>query len=100
MIFNGLIKRRFKGWWGRYNYITSAGLDTGLYICTLLIFFALILPQKVDPPQWFMNPPADPEATDINNAFNNLDTWGSAIKSTLAPGETFGPAPGEYGFTW
>jgi OPT family small oligopeptide transporter len=93
MFFNGFIKRRFKGWWGKYNYITSAGLDTGLYISTLIIFFALILPQKVNPPQWFMNPPADGNPN-ITNAFNNLDTNGAAIKLKVADGETFGPAPG------
>lgn len=91
IIFNGILKRRFKGWWGKYNYITSAGLDTGLYISTLVIFFALILPQKVNPPQWFMNPRADGNTT-ANNAFNNLDTNGAAIKSSVAPGHTFGPS--------
>lgn len=92
MFFNGFIKRRFTGWWGRYNYITSAGLDTGLYISTIIIFFALILPQQVNPPQWFMNPLANSSDTTTNNAFNNLDSWGQAIASTVAPGETFGPS--------
>jgi len=90
IFFNGFLKRRYRGWWGRYNYITSAGLDTGLYISTLVIFFALILPQRVNPPDWFMNPPSDGN-TDITNAFNNLDQHGKAIKLHLAEGETFGP---------
>ena len=100
MFFNGFLRRRFSGWWGRYNYVTSAGLDTGLYISTLLIFFALILPQKVNPPQWYMNPPANFNGTfdppDLANAFNNLDTMGSAIKSALDEGATFGPEPGSW----
>ncbi|RFU29829.1 hypothetical protein B7463_g6494, partial [Scytalidium lignicola] len=91
MFFNGILKRRYRGWWAKYNYITSAGLDTGLYICTILIFFALVLPKKVNPPQWFMNPPVNGDTT-ANNAWNNLDSFGSAIKSTLPPGETFGPS--------
>lgn len=90
IFFNGFLKRKFRGWWAKYNYITSAGLDTGLYIATLLIFFALVLPQKVNPPQWFMNPPADGNPN-ITNAFNNLDTNGAAVPLTLAEGETFGP---------
>ncbi len=90
MFFNGFLKRRFRGWWAKYNYITSAGLDTGLYISTIVIFFALILPQAVNPPQWFMNPPWDGNPN-VTNAFNNLDSWGAAIKSTVDPGETFGP---------
>ncbi len=98
MFFNGFIRRRFTGWWGKYNYVTSAGLDTGLYISTLVIFFALILPQQVNPPQWFMNPPASGEfdPPNQNNAFNNLDSKGKAIKIKLAEGETFGPPPGSW----
>lgn len=42
VFFNGFIKRKFRGWWAKYNYVTSAGLDTGLYIATLVIFFALV----------------------------------------------------------
>ena len=95
MFFNGFIKRRWRGWWGKYNYLTSAGLDTGLYLSTILIFFALILPQKVNPPQWFMNPPVDGNTT-INNAWNNLDSNGAAINTVLPPGETFGPAAGSW----
>ncbi|ORY58552.1 OPT oligopeptide transporter protein-domain-containing protein [Pseudomassariella vexata] len=95
IFFNGFIKRRFKGWWGKYNYVTSAGLDTGLYLSTIIIFFALVLPQKVNPPQWFMNPPADGNPN-ITNAFNNLDSNGAAIKLTVADGETFGPPPGSW----
>ena len=91
LFFNGFLKRKFRGWWAKYNYITSAGLDTGLYISTLIIFFALILPQKVNPPQWFMNPPADGNPN-ITNAFNNLDTNGAAIPLAVSGDETFGPA--------
>lgn len=90
IFFNGFLKRKFRGWWAKYNYITSAGLDTGLYIATLLIFFALVLPQKVNPPQWFMNPPADGNPN-ITNAFNNLDMNGAAVPLVVADGETFGP---------
>ena len=95
MFFNGFIRRRWRGWWGKYNYLTSAGLDTGLYLCTILIFFALVLPQQVNPPQWFMNAPVDGNTT-VNNAWNNLDSNGAAINSILPPGETFGPAPGSW----
>jgi len=94
MFFNGFLKRRYRGWWSRYNYITSAGLDTGLYIATIVIFFALVLPQKVNPPQWFMNPAVDGNPN-ITNAFNNLDSTG-AITKTLADGETFGPPAGSW----
>jgi hypothetical protein len=49
-----VIRNRHRNWWLTYNYVTSAALDAGLALCTLLIFFALILP-KVDPPKWWGN---------------------------------------------
>lgn len=53
-IFNRVIRNSKRGWWLTYNYITSAALDSGLAICTIIIFFALLLPQ-VNPPQWWGN---------------------------------------------
>jgi hypothetical protein len=36
------------------KYLTSAALDSGLIISTIVIFFAITLPQ-VTPPQWWGN---------------------------------------------
>ena len=38
-IFNFYIKRSWSGWWTKYNYVLSAGLDIGLAIGTIFIFF-------------------------------------------------------------
>lgn len=54
LTFNYFIRRRFNGWWKTYNYITAAALDSGLIICTIVIFFALTLP-GVQSPQWWGN---------------------------------------------
>lgn len=51
-IFNKYIKSKFRGWWLKYNYILSAGLDTGLAISTIIIFLCLSLPQ-VNAPEWW-----------------------------------------------
>ncbi|RDW75767.1 putative small oligopeptide opt family protein [Coleophoma crateriformis] len=75
--------------WG-VNYITSAGLDTGLYIGLFFVFF-IVQYNNLTVPQWFMNPRADGNPN-VTNAFNNLDSNGAAIKSTVAPGATFGPS--------
>ena len=80
LTFNYGIRRRFKGWWTQYNYLTSAGLDCGLIICTIVIFFALTLP-SVDLPPWWGNV----------QVFETLDATGMAIRKMVAPGETFGP---------
>lgn len=54
LIFNYFIKRSYHGWWQTYNYVTAAGLDAGLIISTIVIFFAITLPE-VTIPQWFGN---------------------------------------------
>ncbi|KAK5118448.1 hypothetical protein LTR62_002962 [Meristemomyces frigidus] len=81
LIFNHFIRHRYKGWWTQYNYITSAGLDSGLIIATIIIFFAITLPE-VTVPQWWGNV----------GVFNNLDATGLAVRKTVADGHTFGPA--------
>ncbi|KAH8662219.1 OPT oligopeptide transporter protein-domain-containing protein [Xylariales sp. PMI_506] len=80
-IFNYFIKRRWTGWWLHYNYITSAALDCGLIISTIIIFFTLNL-TGTTAPQWFGN----------ENVFDNLDQSGTAIKTVLTDGQTFGPS--------
>ncbi|KAG0084837.1 hypothetical protein BGZ93_000997 [Podila epicladia] len=48
--------RRYKyGWWSRYNYLTSAAMDSGLAICGLVIYFAL-QNQEISFPFWWGNP--------------------------------------------
>jgi OPT family small oligopeptide transporter len=77
-IFNKYIKSKYKAWWLKYNYIVSAGLDTGLALSTIVIFLALSLSQAV-PPQWWGNV----------GAFNTLDFNGETYLKS--PYGTFGP---------
>jgi OPT family small oligopeptide transporter len=79
-IFNKVIRNSKRGWWLTYNYVTSAGLDAGLAVSTIIIFFALLLPQ-VDPPAWWGN----------NVVASTLDAQGAAVQVVLPAGETFGP---------
>ena len=39
-IFQYLIRRKNFAWWSKFNYVTSAALDTGTLLCLLFIFFA------------------------------------------------------------
>lgn len=80
LIFNLWIRKRWHGWWKEYNYLTAAALDTGLILSTVVIFFALTLPQ-VNAPQWWGN-------VDV---FNTLDYNMMAFRKTVTKGETFGP---------
>ena len=81
LIFNFWIRKRWNGWWRSYNYITSAALDAGLVICTLVVFFAITLPE-VSVPQWWGNV----------KVFETADYLGTAVRKVLPDGETFGPA--------
>ena len=40
-IFNFFIKRRYLAWWEKYNFILSAGLNTGTAFSAVIIFFAV-----------------------------------------------------------
>ena len=55
-------------------------METGTALATVVIFFALTLPE-VEAPQWWGN-------VDV---FNNLDYNMKAFRKTVAEGDTFGP---------
>ncbi|KAG0320885.1 hypothetical protein BGZ97_012626 [Linnemannia gamsii] len=54
-VFAFLLRRYRYDWWSRYNYLTSAALDTGVAISGLVIFFALQA-WEVNFPTWWGNP--------------------------------------------
>ncbi|KAI1741692.1 OPT family small oligopeptide transporter [Xylaria scruposa] len=81
LIFNYGIRKRFSAWWHRYNYITAAGLDAGLIIVTIIVFFAITLPE-VTIPQWWGNVAV----------YETVDASYSAVLKTVPDGGTFGPA--------
>ncbi|KAI9731982.1 MAG: hypothetical protein M1834_004433 [Cirrosporium novae-zelandiae] len=78
--FNKYVKTKYRGWWMRFNYLTSGGLDVGLCICTIIIIAALNL-TNTSAPAWWGN----------DTALNTMDYVGTAIQKTLSPGEIFGP---------
>ncbi|KAI0429367.1 OPT family small oligopeptide transporter [Xylaria sp. FL1042] len=81
LVFNYFIRKHYNGWWRKYNYLTAAGLDAGLIISTIIIFFAIILP-NVTIPQWWGN-------VDV---YETADASYTAILKTVPEGGTFGPA--------
>ena len=50
--FQRFLYRSHFRWWSRLNYITGAGLDTGLAISTLFIYFAFTM-TKTNFPAWW-----------------------------------------------
>lgn len=51
-VFQYWIRRNWFKWWARLNYLTSAGLDLGLAMSTIVIFLAFTL-QGIKGPQWW-----------------------------------------------
>ncbi|CAG8975628.1 hypothetical protein HYALB_00008387 [Hymenoscyphus albidus] len=79
-IFQKVIRQRYFGWWSRLNYLTSSGLDLGLALSTLLIFFAFTM-NNIEAPKWWGN--------DVVGT--TLDAQGKAIQAVIPKGEYFGP---------
>jgi hypothetical protein len=71
----------------QYNYITSAGLDSGLLVSTIVIFFCLVLTNQVAP-QWWGN----------IAIYETMDFTDTGVRKTINAtlGEYFGPAPGTF----
>lgn len=79
-IFNYFLRRRKLGWWLQYNYLTSAALDCGLIVGTMVIFFAFYM-SETRAPEWWGNV----------KIWETLDMRNMATKVILGPGEKFGP---------
>lgn len=79
-VFNKYIKNRYRGWWMRYNYLTSAGLDVGLALATIVIIAALNLTNTSAPKWWGNTAPS-----------KTMDSQDTAIQKHVAPGQIFGP---------
>ncbi|KAM0244716.1 hypothetical protein ACHAQJ_010728 [Trichoderma viride] len=78
------VKVRYLAFWGKYNYILSAGFSSGLAISALIQFFGIAYP-KVSLSWWGNTVIAQ-----------GCDIVGTCILKPLAPGESFGPGPGEF----
>ncbi|EKM56748.1 uncharacterized protein PHACADRAFT_254040 [Phanerochaete carnosa HHB-10118-sp] len=86
-IFNYVVRRRNFSWWTKYNYVLSAGLDSGLAISTIIIFFCLQFPKD-----------GTIGANSIqtwwgNTVYQNTADWaGTPLLTPDGPNGTFGPA--------
>ena len=81
-VFQYLIRKFNFRWWSKYNFVTSAGLDSGTIISTLVVFLVLQLP---------------------DNGNLSLNWWGNIVSSAtldgnptswkIPPATGFAPAP-------
>lgn len=79
-VFQFYIKKRHFGWWSRLNFLTSCGLDLGLALSTLFIFFAFSM-HGIEPPRWWGN----------EIVTTTMDVMGTAVEAKVAEGQQFGP---------
>jgi hypothetical protein len=63
----------------RFNYITSAALDSGLAISTILLVLTISL-TNTDAPNWWGNV----------GIYNTMDYLGTAVAKIVPDGTTFG----------
>jgi len=45
-VFQYWVRKRNFLWWSKFNYVLSAALDSGTFICLLVLFFTLQLPRN------------------------------------------------------
>ena len=86
-IFQWFIRRRHFRWWMRYNYLLSSGLDAGVIIAMVIIFFCLQFPKDGtiganSIQKWWGN-----------TVYQNTADWASTpLLTPTGPNGTFGPA--------
>ena len=80
-IFQWFIRRFHFRWWLRYNYLLSTGLDAGVIVGLIVIFFALQMPKGGISVKWWGN-----------SVWQNTADAQMVPLKVLAPGQTFGPS--------
>ncbi|KAI4102093.1 MAG: hypothetical protein LQ339_004766 [Xanthoria mediterranea] len=78
-IFNSVIRKRRAEWWGKYTMTLSAGLDSGLAVGVVVIFFGIVFPGWMKGFMWW--------GTEI---YKQGCDWKACPYKKLEPGETFG----------
>ncbi|KAL4806529.1 OPT oligopeptide transporter protein-domain-containing protein [Aspergillus unguis] len=80
----GYVRKRYLGFWSRYNYVLSAAFSAGVAVAAVVIFFALGYHGVVV--EWIGNSPDE---------LTGCETL-PCTRLTLGQGEIFGPGIGEW----
>ncbi|KAF4959959.1 hypothetical protein FSARC_10590 [Fusarium sarcochroum] len=78
------IRKRYLGFWAKYNYILSAAFSVGIALSALVIFFALQY-NNINLDWWGNRVP-----------FEGCDGTQACLMKTVTPGEYFGPRIGDF----
>lgn len=79
-VFQWFVRRFHFRWWMRFNYILSAGLDAGVALGMVVVFFCVLYPTGGKTLKWWGN----------EVFMNTLDAMG-VPGLTLAEGDIIGP---------
>ncbi|OWM71178.1 hypothetical protein CDL15_Pgr011305 [Punica granatum] len=52
LFFNFYVYKKHKGWWARYNYVLSAGLDAGMALLAVLLYVTIQYKGTFGPEWW------------------------------------------------
>lgn len=55
LFFGWIIKKRLSAWWGKYNFVLSAALDTSVSVAGVVIFFAIYFSGASKGLKWWGN---------------------------------------------
>jgi hypothetical protein len=79
-LFNGVVMRRRREWWGKYTMTLSAALDSGLALGVLVVFFGIVYPGFADGFTWW--------GTEV---YKRGCDWKACAFRDVPPGGRFGP---------
>ncbi|KAF1974810.1 OPT-domain-containing protein [Bimuria novae-zelandiae CBS 107.79] len=79
-LFNYQIRNRKKDWWNKYNMTLSAGLDSGLAVGVVVIFFVFVFPGWMDGFKWW--------GTEV---YKQGCDWQACSWKTVKDDQQFGP---------
>ncbi|KAG5358573.1 Oligopeptide transporter 2 [Yarrowia sp. B02] len=81
------VRKRYSQWWAKYTYVGVAGINVGVALAAIIIFFALQYSNiKLD---WWGNSVSYAGQDGANGGMG-------AILKKLKPGEIIGPQPGHF----
>lgn len=83
LAFMWYIKKKYLGWWEKYNYVLSSSLTAGVAFSAIIIFFAV--QYKPKPIAWWGN----------TVSYAGADAAGGSLLS-LPKDAIFGPPPGQF----
>ena len=89
-LFNYVLRRRAGAWWGKYTMKLSAGLDSGLAVGVVVIFFTFVYPGWMGDWSWSGTEVYKQVCHSFEQSYHQGCDWRACAYKTLKPGEQSG----------